>query len=181
MNFNIHIKENNISIGQYVLYTLSAYMKARWWAYALPVCLCLVLSFKNINFLFVAIILMFLVFTLIQFMVVIYYGLVPESRYSTLPKEIYLNKEGILLELKKKVYNDVEFSEEDSKDDETPDFVIEKQIIAWDRIDGIIAKDDCLLLAFKRPRYSFLAIPYKSFINETHLRDAVSFIRSNLG
>lgn len=180
MKQGIHIDENNITIGRYILYTLSAYMKAWWWAYALPLVVCFALSFKNINFLFAAIILVFIVFNMIQFMVVIYYGLVPESRYSILPKMIDFNEEGILLNLKKKIYKE-EYLNENFEDEDIPDYAIENAQIPWGKIKGIIAKDECLLLMFKTPRYSFFAIPYSAFTSEEHLRDAVLFIRSNLG
>ena len=151
------------------------YMKVNWWAYALPLATCIALSFKNINFIFVAIILLFLVFTMILFCVVLYYGIVPESRYSTLPKEIMLCDSGIHLKIKKKAVVDDAVIE-----NTMPDYEIEETMINWNRVSKIMAKNECLLLVFRRPKYSFLAVPYDAFEDETHMRTALSIIRSRI-
>lgn len=155
---------------------MSAYMKVWWWAYALPLVACVALAFKNINFIFVAIILLFLVFTMILFFVVVYYGIVPESRYSTLPKEMEMDDSGIHLRLKKRMIDDASATE-----DSTPDYEIEESTIEWGAIDRIEAKDECMLLMFKRPRFSFLAVPYDAFEDETHMQATLSVIRSGIG
>lgn len=183
----IEIKENKITMGQYLLYTLKGYIKNWWWAYALPLVLCIALSVVNINFLFVAIILLFLVFMMILFFVVIYYGIVPESRYSTLKKDIELNNEGITLHLKKPVIelnadekNTIE-SVEKKEEKPTVKYDFETVVIEWDRIKCVKGSDECMLLTFHQPKYSFLAIPYDAFDDETHLRDSLSLIRSCIG
>lgn len=171
----IHIEENNITIGRYVRYAMSAYLKKWWLAYAAPLAVCLCLSVENVNFLFVAIVLLFLVFTMIFFMVVVYYGLVPESRYSILPKEITLCDEGIGLKMRKKTVNDTAEAESEAEK-----FIIEETTLLWSMIKCVTAKDECLLLMFKSPKFSFLAIPYTAFKDETQLREAITLIRSKI-
>lgn len=171
MNNTIRIKENNISIGQYLRYAMTAYMKSWWWAYVLPLALCLCLSVINVNFIFAAIVLLFLVFTMILFFVVIYYGLVPESRYSTQKKEIELSSNGMSLYIKKRI------TIEDNEADETPQFIIEKVMLDWTMFTHIDGKDECLLLRFVSPKYSFLAIPYEAFEDEAQIREVLSLLR----
>lgn len=182
----IYIRECSITIGQYLLYTLKEYMRSWWWAYVLPLALCVVLSMVNINFIFVAVILLFLVFTMILFFVVIYYGIVPESRYSTLKKDIQLCDDGIVLHLKRPVVVDESDCNEQEEIDKVPvggvtqEYEIEKVRIKWSNIKRVKGTDECLLLVFKKPRYSFFAIPYEAFDEETHLKETLSMIRFNL-
>lgn len=165
----VYIDESRISVGQYMRYTFGLYMKSSWWKYALPLAICLVLSVVNINFLFVAIVLLFLVFTMILYIVVIYYGLVPESRYSTILKDTIVSEAGIDVVLKKLVDTEGDNNVE-------PCYTLEKIFLHKSSIKGLEAKDDCLLVLFKQPKFSFLAIPYTSFKNEVDLRRAVEFI-----
>ncbi|MBE6311208.1 MAG: hypothetical protein E7080_09190 [Bacteroidales bacterium] len=183
----IYIRECGISMGQYLLYTLKEYMKSWWWAYVLPLALCVFLSMVNINFIFVAVILFFLVFTMILFFVVIYYGIVPECRYSTLRKNIQLCDDGIILHLKKPVsmVDEDSGNEQDDTNKESDiviaqKYVIEEVLIKWRNIKQVKGTDECLLLVFKKPRYSFFAIPYEAFDGETHLKETLSMIRFNL-
>lgn len=180
----IHISECRITMGQYLLYTLKEYMRSWWWAYVLPLALCVGLSVVNINFIFAAIILLFLVFTMILFFVVVYYGIVPESRYSTLKKSIQLGDDGIILHLKKPISvtyederNEQENTNESSDVAEAQEYVIEKVVIKWSQIKRVKGTDECLLFVLFKPRYSFLAIPYEAFNGETQLKDALSLIR----
>lgn len=166
----IHIEASAITIGRYMRYAMTAYMKKRWWLYVLPLVACCALSVININFLFVAIVLLFLVFTMILFIVVIYYGLVPESRFSTLPKEITLDDSGITFRLKKRKYEE----NNDDADDVAPKYDIEEAFLSWREIKGLDTKDDCLLFLLKQPKFSFVAIPYADFTSEIHLRSTVS-------
>lgn len=173
-NSVIHIKENSIDIGKYLRYALSAYLKSWWWAYVLPLALCLALSVVNINFIFAAVVLLFLVFTMILFFVVIYYGLVPESRYSTMKKEMNVSDDGITLFLKKPIVKE-------ENEDDTPEFKIEEVKLQWELISAVKGTDECLLLQFVAPKYSFLAIPYDAFDDENHLKEMLSIVRTHIG
>lgn len=167
----VFINECRISAGQYMQYVLGLYMKSCWWMYALPLAVCLVLSVVNINFLFVAIVLLFLVFTMILFVVVSYYGMVAESRYSIMLKDIIISEVGVDLILKKPI-------DTEADDNSEPDYKLEKVFLSKKSLKKIVAKDDCLLLLFKQPKYSFLAIPYNSFKYESDLRRAVEFLKN---
>lgn len=136
---------------------------------AMPVVACLVLSLENVNFLFVAVMLFFLVLTLLLYMVMIYYGLVPESRFSTLPCEINMGETEITLRVKK-----IRVNEEEQESEYTTETIT----LPWTVIKSVKAKDECLLLLLKRPEYSFIAIPYAAFTDEEHLRDTVTLVRS---
>ena len=59
-------------------------------------------------------------------------------------------------------------------------YEIETVLIKWERIKSVKGADDCLLLMFTMPKYSFLAIPYDAFDDESHLREALSIVRSHV-
>ena len=176
----VHIDENSISIGQYLRYAMSAYMRVWWWAYALPLLSCLALSVMNVNFLFVAVVLLFLVFIMLLFIVVVYYGIVPESRFSTMVKDMELRDDGVFLKLKKRVEKENAPESSDGNEEDIPLYEIEETIIPWNDFTKIVPKDECMLLMFVRPRYSFLAIPYSAFEDEQHMRDALTVLRSRI-
>ena len=157
---------------------MSAYMNSRWWLYALPVVLCLGLSVININFIFVAIVLLFLVFTMALFIVVVYYGLVPESRFSTNSREIAIDEKGVLLKLKKPIYAKEENTPTDEKS--IQEYETEEVLVSWNRIKCMEIKTDCLHLVFKRPKFSFIIIPFSSFTETRHLHATMELIRSYL-
>ncbi len=176
----IKLSENKIGVVQYLLYSMTLYMKSWWWAYVLPLALCLALSVWNVNFLFVAVILLFLVFTMILFFVVIYYGLVEESRYSTQSKEVVFDENGVELHLKRvKTTTDDEHNEHTERE-QTLTVEDEFVLLDWDRFKCVKGNDDCLLLLFKNPKYSLFALPYEVFESEDDLRNALSFIRSHI-
>lgn len=164
----VFIDECRISVGQYMRYTLGLYMRSYWWMYVLPLIICLGLSVININFLFVAIVLLFLVFTMLLFVVVVYYGMVPESRYSIMLKELIFSEAGIDVILKKRI---------DAEETTEPEYKLEKVFLPKICIKDFKAKDDNLLVLFKQPKFSFLAIPYTSFKSESDLRRAVEFLK----
>lgn len=166
----VFINECRISAGQYMQYVLGLYMKSCWWMYALPLVACFALSVVNINFLFVAIVLLFLVFTMILFVVVSYYGMVPESRYSIMLKDAIISEVGIDVILKKPI-------DTEADDNSEPDYNLEKVFLSKKCLKCFVAKDDCLLILFKQPKFSLLAIPYTSFRSESDLRRAVEFLK----
>lgn len=167
----IYIKENKISIGRYLRYAMELYLRAKWWLYALPLFVCLCLSVINIKFLYVAIILLFLVFTMILFIIEVHYGLVPESRFSTMNKRIKLIEDGLLIYMKDKI--DAEEDTSNEKNDE-------QILISWNMFCGIVAKDNHFLLLFRKPKFSFIVLPYSAFDDVNHLLRVVLFINSKI-
>ena len=75
------INENKVSAARYESYAMKLYLAQWWWIYLLPVIGCLCLSAFNINFIYVAVILLFIVASLVLSFVYIYYILVEESKY----------------------------------------------------------------------------------------------------
>lgn len=166
----VYIEDCRISVERYLHYTLSLYMNRYWWLYALPLIGCLVLSLININFLFVAVVLFFLVYTMILFFVTSYYGLVPESRFSITLKDIIVSDDGIDLILKKTTNT---ASEESTQ----PEYELEKIFLHRKSFKGFITKGDCLLVLFNKPEFSFLALPYASFESTNDLNHAINLIK----
>lgn len=166
------IEDCRISVGQYLRYTLSLYLNSYWWIYALPLAVCLALSVLNINFIFVAIVLLFLVFTMILYIVVLYYGLVPECRYSIMQKDVVFFEDGIDLILKKPVDTDTENQSEPEYKSENV-FFHRKHI--KNIFKGMEMKGDCLLLLFKQPKFSFIALPYNSFRDKNDIKRVLDY------
>ncbi len=168
----VFIDNCRITVGQYMHYTLSLYLNSYWWVYALPLAVCLALSSVNINFLFVAIVLLFLVFTIVLFVAIIYYALVPEIRFSIMSKEVIVSEVGIDVILKKNT---------DTKTDDKPKFdsdsVLEKVFLHRKNIKGFEIKDDCLLVLFKEPKFSFIVLPYTSFRRKSDIERTMNFIK----
>ena len=167
----VFIDDCRISVGQYLRYTLSLYLNSYWWIYAIPLAVCLALSVININFIFVAIVLLFLVFTMILYIVVLYYGLVPECRYSIMLKDAIVSEVGIDIILKKPI-------DTASEDQSEVEYEQEKIFLHRKCIKGFELKDDCLLVLFKQPKFSFVALPYKSFRKTKYLSRVIDFLKN---
>ncbi len=160
------LKSSSITIRQYVKLVLGLYFKDWWWAYVLPVLVCLILGAFNSNFFYVAVILVFLIFSMMFSFVYIYHGLVPESRYSIKEKEIKITNDGFEL-----IYSEVNSSgniEERS------------EILKWDLFKNIFAKDEFILVMFNSRKYAFLAIPFNAFEKEDMLKESVLFVSDHL-
>lgn len=168
----VYIKNCRISVGQYLRYTLSLYLNSYWWMYALPLAVCLALSIVNINFIFVAIVLLFFVFTMILYVVILYYGLVFECRYSIMLKDVVFFEDGIDIILKKPIDTDTENQSEPNY--KTENVLFHRNDIK-NHFKGMELKGDCLLLLFKQPKFSFIALPYKSFQNKNDIKRALNY------
>lgn len=175
----VYINDCRITPLQYMRYALGLYLDKYWWVYALPLAICLALSVVNINFLFVAIVLLFLVFTMILFVVVIYYGMVPESRYSIMLKDVVIFEDGFSIILKEPL-------ETETEDQSEPKY--KKKEILFHRTEvkklfkGVELKDDCMLILFKQPKFSFIALPYSAFkySGKHYIDHAMSFLKDYL-
>lgn len=157
------INENKVSAARYESYAMELYLAQWWWIYLLPVIGCLCLSAFNINFIYVAVILLFIVASLVLSFVYIYYILVEESRYSTLQKSVEIGENGIKLDYG----SDAE--------DNTP-----QTFLGWDSFNDVKVKRDGVLLIFRHRKYCFFVLPYSAFSDKEQLRAVMIYIYSKI-
>lgn len=130
-----------------------------WWLLLLPVVVCLALITVDNRFAFVALIVA-LAMMMISIPLLYYYALTPESRWSILEKTVTITDEGLRLNF-------------------TSDKMRE-HVISWDEIDSTTAFNNCLILRFKKNKYTFLAIPLTAFSCEDELREFVIEVRRRI-
>ncbi|MBR5171295.1 MAG: hypothetical protein IKW85_12125 [Muribaculaceae bacterium] len=141
-----------------ILYRL--FLVRWWWLLLLPVAVCLALIAVDTRFAFVALIVA-MAMVMVSFPVLYYFALTQESRWSILEKTVTLTDEGLLL-----------------------DFTSDKMrshVIAWGDIESTTALNRCLVLRFKKKRYTFLAVPLDAFQDEEELRRFVVTTRERIG
>lgn len=140
-----------------ILYRL--FFARRWWLLLLPVVVCLALITVDNRFAFVALIVA-MAMVMISMPILYYYALTQESRWSILEKTATITEEGLRL-----------------------DFTSEKMrehVIAWNEIDSTTAFNNCLILRFKKNKYTILAIPLTAFSGEDELRKFVIEVRRRI-
>ncbi len=131
-----------------------------WWLLLLPVAVCLVLIVVDARFAFVALIVA-MAMVMLSFPVLYYFALTQESRWSILEKTVTVTDEGLQLDF-------------------TSD-KMRRHVIAWGKIASTTASSHCLVLRFKKNRYTFLAIPLDAFRGEDELRRFVVKTRERIG
>lgn len=136
---------------------------SRWWlVLALIIGMISLLSVFNINFIYVALMVIFIIIPMIVTYLYFYYGLIPESRSAILEKTAELTDEGIVYLYKQK-----------DKPDRT-------ELFEWSSIKSVEAGKKWLLLIFRKSNYMFLCIPYSAFESNGKLNEAFVFIRSKI-
>ena len=133
----------------------------RWWlVFAMIIGGISLLSFFNINFIYVALMVIFIIIPMIVTYLYFYYGLLPESRSAILEKSAEFTDEGIVY-----LY----------KQDDKPD---RKELFKWECIKDVEVGKKWFLLVFKKNNYTFLCIPYSAFDSTEELSKFMLFIRS---
>lgn len=131
-----------------------------WWLLLLPVAVCLALITIDTRFAFVALIVA-MAMVMLSLPMMYYFALTQESRWSILEKTVTITDGGLQL-----------------------DFTSEKMrqhIISWSDVASTTALNRCLVLRFKKNRYTFLAIPLDAFNGEDELRNFVLTVRKRIG
>ena len=141
-----------------ILYRL--FLVRWWWLLLLPVALCLALIAVDTRFAFVALIVA-MAMLMVSYPVIYYFALTQESRWSILEKTLTVTDEGLLLN----------FTSEKMR----------QHLVAWGDIASTAVLSHCLVLRFKKNRYTFLAIPLDAFQGEEQLRSFVLTIRERIG
>lgn len=156
----MEIKACSITSGTYLSILYRLFFVRWWWLLLLPVVVCLGLIAVDTRFAFVALIVAMAVAT-VSFPLLYYFALTQESRWSILEKTVAIDEKGMLLNF-------------------TSD-KMRRHLIAWSDIASTTVSSHCLVLRFKKNRYTFLAIPLDAFSGEDELRHFVMFIRKGIG
>lgn len=131
-----------------------------WWAYALPVAVCLGLAFLDIRFLLIALMLVFVVLPPMLFFVYFNYGLDPLNRYNVMEKTLVADTDGLLLHIDER-------------------YGLKNRVIRikWGDVRGRGVQAGCLLVYLhKRRGNKFIAVPLEAFATEQSLRSFITLL-----
>lgn len=172
----IILSEFNISSGQYMRILYSQYLKRRWLVLALPVIACAALAYWNLNFIFVALMLIFVIFPMLLTFLFFYYGMLPEVRISLLPKQLSLSVDNIAITFVSSRANATEASaisanntaqDAATEGPVTPQRTPSPITIPLTDISKITPTKHHLLLHFASRQFLYLVIPYTAFTPES--------------
>ena len=134
---------DNVSVtsNQYMRHLCFMFLADNWLWMVLPVALCGVLAvWKDLRFIIVALMVLFVVMPMILALLYFYYGFSPEARWSIMEKTVDINSSGMTLMF--------------------ADPRMKKHAIGWDDVRHIIVKDDAVLLMLAGgKRYTCLMLP----------------------
>lgn len=134
----------------------------RWaWVIVAPFVAAAVLSFYDLRFLFVTLMLLFVVTPLLLMFIYIYYGLTPEARFSILPKTLSINQQRIIAEF-----------EPLGEDYPTPPPVK----LDLKRVSSVEYRKDCYALIVDRRRFRPVVIPYSAFSDKEQISEFSSIL-----
>lgn len=148
-----------VSGGEYVEILFKLFVGRWWWIGAIAVIGVFSLSAININFIYVALMLIFIVIPMIMAFLYIYYGLVPESRLSILEKSAIISSDAIELHFEKE------------------DGIVKIEHLNFNSFTRYVPKKKCLLLVYRGRNYRFLVIPYTAFKCADDLQKSVIAMR----
>ncbi len=136
-----------ISPTAYLQKVLKAFIADWWPLLALPVLVCASLAVVSVNFLIVALMLVFVAVPMAMALLYIYYVLSLEASWSVADKSVVQRPNGDLL---------LTFADERRQ----------PRLIARGEVAGVTADAHSLLLRLKVRRYTYLVIPFAQFDDE---------------
>lgn len=157
------IKLHDIAISQSLFGRILLYrhLRRRWWAYALPVTMCAALSFLDIRFLLVALMIVFIMVPMALLLVYINHGLDPVNRYNIMRKELSADTNGLTLVM-----------------DEDYGLKNPTATLHRNEITHRSTFAHCLLLDLRSARHRFIAIPLTAFAGEQQLRTFLALLNN---
>ncbi len=150
--------------GEKFCHILFSWHIRKWWlVYAIPVVACLSLSFIDVRFLLVTMMLVFIMIPMMLFFIYFVYGFDADNRYNIMNKTLTADADGITLTIDKE-YN--------SK--------LSTIVVPWHEVVNRQVVVGCIVLVLRSCSYKFLAIPLDSFSDEQHLRDFIVLTEANM-
>ncbi|MEG0700466.1 MAG: hypothetical protein RR442_02920 [Muribaculaceae bacterium] len=152
-----------IASGEYARILFRIFANKWWWVFAIVVIGIFSLSVLNINFIYVALMVMFIIIPMIMSFLYIVYGLVPESRLSILAKSAIINCDEL----------ELHFEDENGN-------LVKVEHILLESFSRYVPQKKWLLLFYKGSNYRFFIIPYDAFKSVEDLRITIGVLRKKL-
>ena len=152
---------HSIDSGTYAGILIRLYLKRMWWAYALPAVCFLLIGARDIRFLLLALIYVFLVTPMVMAFAFTFYGLVKESRYSILRHRIGFDMREIHV-----IYVDAD------------DCKIGEDKIGWEGVKLIHPTSKHLIVMLSAGQFRFIAIPYTAFTGKDEMLSFINLAKS---
>ena len=143
--------------GDYVKLVFTSFLKKYWWCFVLPLLATIALMQININFVFVALTLVFIVYPMALSFVYFAYCIVKEIRWTILPKTMVSSEQGLHLSLENSTHT-----------------------IKWNELSGYKIRRRFIALELKPRRFTYLIVPYEAFRNKDSLKEFAGLLRSNV-
>lgn len=143
--------------GEYVKLVFTSFLKKYWWGFVLPLLATIALMQININFVFVTLTLIFIVYPMALSFVFFTYCIVKEIRWTIMPKTMETTEQGLHLTLENSTHT-----------------------IKWNELSGYIIKRRFIALQIKPRKFTYLIVPYEAFENKDSLREFVMILRSKI-
>ena len=149
--------EFKTSSGEYVKLVFTSFFQKYWWCFALPLLATIALMQINVNFVFVALTLIFIVYPMALSFVYFAYCIVKEIRWSMLPKTLETGEQGLILTFEKSTHT-----------------------IEWNELTGYKIKRRFIALELKPRKFTYLIIPYEAFTDNAGIKEFASILRANV-
>lgn len=143
--------------GEYVKLVFTSFLKKYWWGLVLPLLATIALMQINMNFVFVALTLIFIVYPMAMSFVYFAYCIVKEIRCTILPKTMETNEKGLILTFDNFAHT-----------------------IEWEELNGYKVKQRYIALDIKPRKFTYLIVPYDAFENKDSLREFVVILHGKI-
>lgn len=157
------IGEFKITLGIFVRIMLLRHFGRAWWAYAIPVVACAVMSFVDLRFLYVALMVVFILLPMALLFVYISHGLDLVNRYNIMSKTAVADERGITITM-----------------DEQYGMKNREVHFGWNEFRSRSVSAGCLIFNFATVRYRFFAIPFTAFVDEEQLSQFLTLWQDRL-
>ncbi len=144
-----------VSSGQYLAVVSKRFLADNWIWLAIPVVVCCSLTYVNVNFLIVALLLVCVAIPMLLALIYFYYILTLEASWSVVDKAVEVSMNGDLL---------LHFADEHRRD----------HIISRNGIKSATIGNGIVVLELSVRRYTFFVIPFRQFGTDVDILGFVS-------
>lgn len=146
----------NVTTARYVR-LIAGQLGRRWaWVAAVPLLTAVALSFSDVRFVIVALLILFVIVPLALMFIYIFFGLTPEARFSILRKRINVNSSRMTAEF-------------ESLGDDYPTPPTVKLDIS--RVTNVAFRKDCYVVTIDHRRFRPILIPYSAFADRDEIAE----------
>ena len=131
-----------VSAGRYMRRLCAMWFARNWWWFALPLVACAALTWVDVRWAIIALMLIFMVFPMILTLLYFNFAFAPVARLSVMEKSMMIDESGVRLSFTHERMNDHE--------------------IRWSEIAKVQLANDNILLILRQGRFSFFMIPLEA-------------------